>query len=97
MQAFLGVYFEQLLTYGNAVGEMVLGGGQVAALYNASLDGVELEPKAPWRPRSPCGGGSETALPLSRAAAALRPGPGGGLHLGAPPCCGGCRLSARSC
>ena len=38
---------EQLLTYGNAVGEMVLGGGQVAALYNASLDGVELEPKGP--------------------------------------------------
>ena len=47
VQAFLGVYFEQLLTYGNAVGEMVLGGGQVAALYNASLDGVELEPKGP--------------------------------------------------
>ena len=47
VQAFLSVYFEQLLTYGNAVGEMVLGGGQVAALYNASLDGVELEPKGP--------------------------------------------------
>ena len=47
IDAFLGVYFEQLLTYGNAVGEMVLSGGQVAALYNASLDWVELEQKGP--------------------------------------------------
>ncbi|MGI6256410.1 MAG: serine/threonine protein phosphatase, partial [Acutalibacter sp.] len=32
IDAFLGVYFEELLTYGTAVGEMVLSGGQVAAL-----------------------------------------------------------------
>ena len=47
VDAFLSVYFEELLTYGNAVGEMVLSGGQVAALYNASLDSVELEHAGP--------------------------------------------------
>ena len=51
IDAFLGVYFEQLLTYGNAVGEMVLGSGQVAALYNASLDSVELEQAGPLEVR----------------------------------------------
>ena len=42
IDSFLGVYFEELLTYGNAVGEMVVSGGQVAALYNASA----LNPEA---------------------------------------------------
>ena len=37
IDAFLGTYFEDLLTYGNAVGEMVVSGGQMAALYNLSL------------------------------------------------------------
>ena len=49
IDAFVGVYFEELLTYGNAVGEMVLGGSQVAALYNASLDRVELEQVGPLK------------------------------------------------
>ncbi len=40
---FLGVYLEELVTYGNAVGEMVVSGGQVAALYNAGLQDLELE------------------------------------------------------
>lgn len=40
---FLGVYLEELITYGNAVGEMVLSGGQVAALYNAGLQNLDLE------------------------------------------------------
>src|SRR5699024_7088220 len=35
---FLGIYFEELLTYGTAVGEMVLRGGKIGALYNAGLD-----------------------------------------------------------
>lgn len=39
---FLGIYLEELITYGNAVGEMVLSGGQVAALYNAGLQNLEL-------------------------------------------------------
>lgn len=42
MEAFLNTYFDQLLTFGTAVGEMVpLGGGQMA-LYNAPLDALEL-------------------------------------------------------
>ena len=47
IDAFLGTYFEDLLTYGNAVGEMVVSGGQMAALYNASLECVELEQAGP--------------------------------------------------
>ena len=40
---FLGIYLEQLLTYGNAVGEMVPVGEQIGALYNAGLSDLELE------------------------------------------------------
>ena len=40
---FLGIYLEELITYGNAVGEMVMSGGQVGALYNAGLRDLELE------------------------------------------------------
>lgn len=47
IDAFIGNYLEQLLTYGNAVGEMVLEEGGIAALYNASLDDVEIEEPAP--------------------------------------------------
>ncbi len=39
---FLGIYLEELITYGNAVGEMVLSGGQIGALYNAGLRDLEL-------------------------------------------------------
>lgn len=41
---FISAYLEQLLTYGTAVGEMVFGndGNQIAALYNSSLDDVEI-------------------------------------------------------
>lgn len=44
---FLGIYLEELVTYGNAVGEMVLSGGQIGALYNAGLDQVDLEANGP--------------------------------------------------
>lgn len=40
---FLGIYLEELITYGNAVGEMVLAGGQIGALYNAGLRDLDLE------------------------------------------------------
>lgn len=45
MRAFLSAYTDQLLTYGTAVGEMVLSGDgeEIAALYNASLDDLTLE------------------------------------------------------
>lgn len=40
---FLSAYFDQLLTYGTAVGEIVPDGtGRVAGLYNASLSDIEL-------------------------------------------------------
>lgn len=40
---FLGIYLEELITYGNAVGEMVMSGGQIGALYNAGLRDLDLE------------------------------------------------------
>lgn len=46
-QSFLNSYLSQLLTYGNAVGEMVMSGGSIAALYNAGLDDVELKAVSP--------------------------------------------------
>ena len=43
--AFLSSYLDQLMTYGTAVGEIVLSREKtaVAALYNASLDNIELK------------------------------------------------------
>ena len=45
MRAFLSAYTDQLLTYGTAVGEMVLSGDgeELAALYNAALEDLTLE------------------------------------------------------
>lgn len=44
INAFMSAYFEQLLTYGTAVGEMITdSSGNFAALYNASIDDVELK------------------------------------------------------
>ena len=44
IESFVSSYLEQLLTYGTSIGEVVLNssGNEVAALYNASLDDVEL-------------------------------------------------------
>ncbi|MBR1483346.1 MAG: serine/threonine protein phosphatase [Ruminococcus sp.] len=44
LTGFLGTYFDTLLTYGEAVGEMLPAsdGSGIAALYNASLDDVEI-------------------------------------------------------
>lgn len=43
LDAFISTYFEQLLTCGTAVGEMVTDGrGRIAALYNAPLNDMEL-------------------------------------------------------
>lgn len=44
IESFLATTLDQLLTYGTAVGEIVLDGNgkNIAALYNASLDDVEL-------------------------------------------------------
>lgn len=44
IESFLSTYLDQLITYGTAVGEIVPDSGcrRIAALYNASLDDVEL-------------------------------------------------------
>lgn len=44
IDSFLQGYMDDLITYGTAAGEMVLSknGKQIAALYNASLDNIEL-------------------------------------------------------
>lgn len=43
IEHFITCYFEQLLTYGTAAGEIVMGrGGQVCALYNVPLENLEL-------------------------------------------------------
>ena len=47
VQSFLDGYLSDLLTYGNAVGEMVMRGGEFRALYNAPLNGVELKAVSP--------------------------------------------------
>jgi len=44
IEAFISSYFEQLLTYGTALGEVVVStDGKPVALYNASLENVELQ------------------------------------------------------
>lgn len=44
INAFMSSYFEQLLTYGTAVGEIITDSdGNFAALYNASLNDIELK------------------------------------------------------
>lgn len=43
VDAFISSYFEQLLTFGTAVGEIVTTQGRVSALYNADLSCIELK------------------------------------------------------
>ena len=45
MNCFIAGYLDSLLTYGQAVGEMIpdVGGNGIAKLYNASLDDVEIK------------------------------------------------------
>lgn len=45
IDAFISTFFEQLLTDGTAVGEMVVTNGQISHLYNAPLNLVKLETK----------------------------------------------------
>lgn len=47
VDSFLSAYFEQLLTYGNAVGEIVAADGEIRALYNASLEDLEIRLVSP--------------------------------------------------
>ena len=44
LDSFISTYFEQLLTYGTALGEIITdSSGRVAALYNAPLENIELK------------------------------------------------------
>lgn len=45
IQAFVDNYMEQLLTYGSAVGEMVMDNNDIYALYNGELDVLEVRRK----------------------------------------------------
>ncbi len=44
---FIGSYIEDLLTYGTAVGEICMNGGEIAALYNTDLRDIEFKEKTP--------------------------------------------------
>lgn len=41
--AFISTYLDQLLTYGNAIGEMIIAGRDIMALYNGEPDAVEVK------------------------------------------------------
>lgn len=80
VQSFLNSYLTQLLMYGNAVGEAVLApGGSFAALYNASLEEVELREASPLQlevRRRELSGSVPVKYPELVFASALNPPPG---------------------
>ncbi len=45
INAFMDTYMEQLLTYGTAVGEMIVDNGEMTALYNGELDVLDVKRK----------------------------------------------------
>lgn len=80
VQSFLNTYLSQLLTFGNAIGEMVLTpSGEIGALYNASLDDVELREPTPLLLevcRREAGESVPVQYPELVVASALNPAPG---------------------
>ena len=42
IDAFISTFFEQLITYGTAIGEMVISNGNFSYLYNSDLKGISL-------------------------------------------------------
>ena len=80
VQSFLNTYLSQLLMFGNAVGEVVLtADGEIGALYNASLEDVELREHAPLELlvcRREAGGCVPVKYPELVVASALNPPPG---------------------
>ena len=80
IQSFLNSYLSQLLTFGNAIGEIVLTtSGEIGALYNASLDDVELRECAPLS-LTVCRREADQSVPVRYpelvVASALNPPPG---------------------
>lgn len=80
VQSFLNTYLSQLLTFGNAVGEIVPdASGEIGALYNASLDDVELREGTPLSItvcRKEAGESVPVRYPELVMASALNPPPG---------------------
>ena len=78
--AFMSSYFEQLLTFGTSVGEIVVGSGAVRGLYNAPLENVELRRASDGFGVEvfACGGASPVRVkyPELILLSALNPGPG---------------------
>lgn len=76
IQSFLDSYLSQLLTYGNAVGEIVVSDGGIAALYNAALEDVELKAVSPLQIdvyRRECGESVKVKYPELVFCSALNP------------------------
>lgn len=62
---FLNSYLNQLITYGTAVGEIVVDGDRIVSLYNADLNSVELSHgRSPLDVVISCDNGSGTYVPV---------------------------------
>lgn len=65
INAFMTSYLDQLLTYGTAVGEMIVDGDKIVSLYNADLDSVELSyGKSPLNVEISCDNGAGHFVPI---------------------------------
>lgn len=81
INAFISTYFQQLLTYGEAVGEIILDNSsrEIIALYNANLHDVTLVPKGSTAEIVVCSNGTDSReLPYQNLlmATMLNPVPG---------------------
>ena len=76
---FMSSYFDQLLTYGTAVGEVVVSGGRAVGLYNAPLENIELRRAPDGFSAQVCTGGTgltPVKYPQLILLSALNPEPG---------------------
>ncbi|NLO46318.1 MAG: serine/threonine protein phosphatase [Clostridiales bacterium] len=78
--AFVSSYFEQLLTYGTSVGEIIVSSGDVRGLYNAPLENIELRRAADGFGVEVCARGVAAPVPVKYPElillSALNPEPG---------------------
>lgn len=66
IDAFISTFFEQLITYGTAIGEMVISDGELTHLYNSDLKAVSLaEGSSPLEAVICSDNGSGTFSPVS--------------------------------
>ena len=79
VHAFVSAYLDQLLTYGTAVGEILVRNGKVAGLYNTPLRNIELRRAADGFRAEVCAGDMEklpVRFPEFILLSALDPAPG---------------------